>query len=410
MNVKHIGIIAALLPLAACAPESGRVSQRYFVDMDIETYETPQPESDERYALFYADDAYQADAYRADTYQVEHYEPTQGAYLGFGPGADVPIPEVDALADKEHAVISFRMSMGEEFPEDWILRCISAQKTPFITVAAPADAAFDASVLDSLAASLAKFDIPMFVQIYPAPSDFIPSDYIAFFNLAARTIKTVAPNCAIVWTADAANALDAERFYPGDEYTDWIGIAINQTVDASGGFDPGSARRLDYFYQTFQTRKPLMLQLAVDYYSPESNAYYSREAAREIETIYTMTANEYPRIKLVNCTDDSGGLISNPSVMDAYAEAVSDSAFLSILDKSQTQSPQLVKSPFAAYIRRGAIFLSEKTLGTEIHVKNLSTNEIINGERFFNAAILEKNKIYRIERDDARRRVVLYSI
>jgi beta-mannanase len=53
-----------------------------------------------------------------------------------------------------------------------------------------------------------------------------PQLYVEKWRLLARLVRELAPNVALVWTPFFVgdDSVPLERYYPGDDYVDWVGI------------------------------------------------------------------------------------------------------------------------------------------------------------------------------------------
>ncbi len=373
--------------------------------------------SAERYTIFY----------ETDNYKLSLYEPPEGCYLGAyilsNRKINFDINEFERLTTKKHSSYLYNMTALDRFPTDFVLNCISSMKTPNISVRPPNDYnPFDKSLVDALAVSFGEFYVPIFIQFYPEPNKkhYDPQAYIEFYRYAKAVFREKASNVSFVWTVDGDTLLDAKDYYPGDEYTDWIGINLYEPIKL-GIYDSDVLSKIDYVYFLFQKTKPIMLsQLAISHYSTFDNVYNTDAASKEISRVYGTISKLYPRVKLINYMDyseinrnksvaDNFSVTENERVLDSYRKAVSDGHFLSIVDIASTGDSvsQLIKSSFTAYKILGEYYLSEDCFNLDLRIRNMKNGIEIDGEKYFPLSFLEKNNLRQAQTDDTDKRIII---
>ena len=304
------------------------------------------------------------------------HEPHVGIFTGAYIKRDTTTSGIKAFEDAlgaEHAIFAYTMTLDGEYPLRWVLENISLQKTPFIMVLPPEDGfVYDTRLVAELAANVGRFDVPMFVNLFPllAGHDFVPAEYIEFFRHARGIFAKYAPNAALVWGFDAQKTALAMEFYPGRDAADWIHLIIYNDVDANGRFQDFFAH-IDLFYLVFQHEGPLVISTAVSHYSLANNTYFTREAAEKITYIYSRLP-EYPRIRAIiyrNYSDLQGSghkytINTAADISTAYAAALSAPHFLaSVISTAHAEEATLrIHSPFRAIMRNSYFYIPARAL------------------------------------------------
>jgi hypothetical protein len=239
------------------------------------------------------------------------YEPKEGCYAGAyilsNPDIHFDISEFERKTGRSHSIYMRNMKLGSPFPIQWVLECIAQMKTPFIILTPPTDSfPFQEFLLEETAKECGNYFIPMFIEFYPNPHQYEnPDQYKDFFRKARKIFQKYAPNVAFVWSTDVYHVHDADVYYPGDPFVDWVGLNIYESISIEHNRNEQNLfEYMDFFYFNFQNRKPIMIsQLGISHYSNRNHSYYVEEAAQKLEQIYTKVKQQYPRIKAVNYMD-----------------------------------------------------------------------------------------------------------
>jgi len=348
-------------------------------------------------------------------YTPARLEPSSGVLAGAYIKRDFLSPSIRAFENSlgvSHAIYAYSMTLGDDFPLRWILENIAAMKTPLITIH-PNERGFDTDALQELAHNAARFNVPIFINLFPltADSNFLPSGYIAFFRYAHRLFAQHAPNAAIVWSLDAESLPVSRQFYPGRDYVDWINLIIYNPVSALGEFRDFFSY-VDVFNTMFQRERPLMITTAVSHYTTENNAYFSQEAADFITHIYSRLA-DYPRIKAIiyqNYDEMHPGMARHArfaqnyminavaQIQAAYTAAVSNSRFLPVLPSPAPPASTAIRirSPFPAITYYGFFYIPRHALVYDLRlggIEALAGREAIFYEReYYN--MVDLNEIF----------------
>ncbi|MDL2248913.1 hypothetical protein LJB89_04390 [Tyzzerella sp. OttesenSCG-928-J15] len=339
------------------------------------------------------------------------YEPDEGCYAGayiLSDKAVGGIAEFERITGKEHAFYTYYLKMGQPFPTEWVLDCIAKMKTPnIVLVPENADNPFDTKLIEETAKKFGEFYVPMFVHFYPVKSGLYTSgeDYISFFKTARVYFSRYASNAAFVWDISAEDLDMINDFYPGDESVDWAGINLFSSGER-GNDDlalEDLTAKLDYFYYTFQQKKPVFIsELAISHFSSKEHAYTVNEASGVMEGFFTQIAENYPRVKAVNYMSYNSiepvnmkqdiynySVADNSKMTAVYKKSVEGEFFLSEIKaySGGEMITQKVASPFYALYYDNAFYGDKRLIG-EIGAKNISDE---------NAIIIEKENYYPIE-------------
>lgn len=368
-------------------------------------------------------------------YKNAIYEPEDGVYLGAyilsNRYVDFDIKEFEKQVSVPHTLYTNKMLVGDEFPEDWILKCISLNKTPNIILSHSSEfSPFDIDKIEEIAQQFGQFNVPIFLHFFPEQRQhgYNSEEYVEFFKYSRQIFETYAPNVAFVWTIFEDDVLDSDVFYPGDEYVDWVGINLYKNVVPNGDpFRENTFERLDIFYHTYQERKPIMIsEFGVSHFSTINHVYHPILAGEEIIEFYETVLNHYPRIKAIVYMDvntinyptkinykDNFSITSNHLVLESYTNVVKDDRFVRQvnLSKENVVTPQLIKSPFNSYKINNKIYVSENTLIYDLDKKNLAYPSTyileIDGHKYYDILILEKYNMYNLDIDNEQSRIVL---
>lgn len=322
-------------------------------------------------------------------YQLGLYEPQQGCYAGAyvlsNRSLQFDIKQFEEMTQKSHGIYIYNMKLGEVFPLQWVLECISQKKTPHIIVHPPStDMPYQEFLLERAAREFGQFYVPIFVQFYPNPHQSFknPEDYKSFFQKARETFRKYASNAAFVWSVDSDSVYDNKVYYPGDEAVDWVGLNIYEPIYINGLKNEQDVRKpIDFFYHQYQRRKPIMIsQLGISHYSKKDHGYYIEEAAEKLNEIYEKLRTDYPRIKAVHYMDfnniavapgemgsDNFSITEDATLLSTYRSQIGDEHFLDILEVRESGSPNEERfiSAFPVYSSSYTFYIDEKVLTYE---------------------------------------------
>ena len=317
-------------------------------------------------------------------YQAENttrgiYEPSAGIYLGAWLAPHISNRSFVYQTDKNHAVFVYEMHLCEEIPVTWLLQCIAVLATPLFVVHPPLNEDFEIPIGDKisyLAQRLATFNLPMFVAFYPPGHGMAPQEYSIMFRYARALFLQHAPQVAFIWVAPGAESTTRNPFFPGHDAVDWVGVSLFAKRD-SAGFTGDIIGQFTPFYHQFQAHHPMMvLPLGVSHFSRSDHTYYLQEATAEILRVYQALAG-FPRLGLVvyadafrltSASQDDFSISTEDSLISAYAKAIANMHFISILENDIPPEPQWTRSAFTGYYWNGRTYIDAETLTAELSI------------------------------------------
>lgn len=190
------------------------------------------------------------------------------------------------------------------------------------------------------AATVRDFGGPVFISInhemngtwYPF-SEAYPNSGVtaADFVAAWRRIVTVfrqngANNAAFVWSPNVPDVgkVPFYKYYPGDDYTDWIGVSFYSANDMNA---------MDTIYRTYAPKKPFFVTEWAT--APEKSHYNPRYVGdvKWIQQFFAALETRYPRVKAISWfnwdKDDGNYLLTRvPEQSRAYAQDIAAPRYL----------------------------------------------------------------------------------
>jgi len=325
-----------------------------------------------------------------DNYNTALYEPSEGCYLGAyvlgNESLDYNMMAFEKVIGKEHGMYTYNLTLGNEFPSEWVLECIANMKTPLIVINPPSDGILDESLLEDTAKSFGEIDVPIFIEFYADPKryDVLPENYKNFYAKARNIFKEYSPNSAFVWSVDINNVYDSGICYPGDENVDWVGLSIYEPMYKEDElYDVNIVSNLDFFYNTYNKKKPIMITgFAVSHYSNTDHTYYIEDAKHKINEFYNTIKENYPRIKAINYIDYNGNehykVTDDENISKVYNTAIKDDYFKSEIDLNNTEyKKEVFKSSFPVCINNEEIYISNQFLEYELNMMLYSDQKLI---------------------------------
>lgn len=374
----------------------------------IPSYEKQIPEIEE-YSVYFQ-----------NYYTPNLYEPINGCYLGAyilsSKNVNYDIDKFEEKTQTNHTYYMYNMNYGDTFPEEWILTCISKNKTPYIVVNAENSSMYNEKILDTFAKSFSTYNIPIFIEFCPnTQKQYInPQEYISFYRKARTSFRLNAPNVAFVWGTSENGIATASEYYPGNSFCDWVSLTIYNEISAEETIHSKDLiATIEPFYFMFQEDKPIMLNIGISHFSSVNNKYYIDETIEEIENLYSQISTKYNRIKGILYMDFNGrefsnqnnegddfSLTNNEQILSAYKTSINKNYFGGILNNSKTQqnTPETFLSPFSAIKTDNVLYLSKLSIQYEMNYENLYSNLAIyedvyflNDKTYFNLNKLKKD-------------------
>ena len=308
---------------------------------------------------------------------VARYEPLSGCYIGAFIDRDERLgrrfldegsqahQSPDAFArvtGKKHASVFWYLAYGKRFPASWVYR-LQDRKVAAHIAWEPNDGldwVDDDAYLNDFARAAGRTNAPIFLRFasemngswtrYGAD----PLQYKIKWAIVQRAMARYAPNVAMVWCVNSIPEEPIAKFYPGDEYVDWVGVncysvPYHDNDPRRGALRENPADLLKFVYNHYARSKPLMVcEYGASHRGAADNVERPEWAARKLREMYAALPRLYPRIKAIQLYDmnnlvwaEAGRQLSNYSVTDsdtvlaAYAQAIRPEYFLSTLGEEE---------------------------------------------------------------------------
>lgn len=298
------------------------------------------------------------------------YEPRYGCYLGayidLDPNLRTQVKdrtgrrhkdpaEFERRVGKEHALYFFYQLYGARtFPIDWVEKLASQGK--FVQIALEPnrglDAVKDDAYLRNLADKLGKSKAKIFLRFASEMNGpwtayhGDPAKYIEKWRLVTRVMRARAPNVAMVWCPYMTPQSLIDRYYPGDDWVDWVGVNMYSVTYYNQdrrfpGIDDHPADMLRYVYDRYSARKPIMIcEYGAASYSALEGTDTTSFAVENIQALYWSLPRMFPRVKCVTYFSSNNmavahrrnndySLLSKQAVLAAYSQAISPGYFIS---------------------------------------------------------------------------------
>lgn len=293
-------------------------------------------------------------------YTNAKYEPLQGVYLGAyidqAYWINRDIQAFNERVGKDHASFFRYASYGQPFPEKWVAEVAAAGAVPQIAWEPNKglEPVQDDEYLRRFARQAGEAGVPIFLRFASEMNgDWCaysgdPELYIEKWRLVHRVMAEEAPNVAMVWTVFTNPQDNILRYYPGDEYVDWVGVNIYSVLYYNANPETPSLvwdpiELLDFIYKNFSERKPIHIsEWATVNYTVADNKDHGDFAREMIRRMYEGIKEERPRVKAIYYFDANiletapeGRRIRDYSVsrkdeiLKTYQEIIRDDFYLS---------------------------------------------------------------------------------
>ncbi len=287
--------------------------------------------------------------------QLAKFEPPAGCYIGAYIEKD-PVVKGDfaaweRLTGRKHASYFSYLGYGAPFPFRWAQELKARGCAPHIAWEPNGglDSVKDDRYLRGWAQAAARVGVPIFLRYgaemngtwQPYAGD--PELFVEKWRLVHHVMAEVAPNVIMVWCPFSRPRATMERYYPGDEYVDWVGVNIYSVHHHDG--DPGKPggedprEELRFIYDLYAARKPIAIcEYAATHYCQACNSDQTGFAMAKAKYLYDSLPAIFPRVKMINwfsCNAATEGIAENdyavtdcPDMLAAYRALVGRPYFL----------------------------------------------------------------------------------
>jgi hypothetical protein len=309
-------------------------------------------------------------------YALAKHEPLYGCYLGAFIDRDERLGErftdensqthydPDRFADvtgKKHASVFCYLAYGRRFPTRWVARLRRQGVVPHIAWEPNQGLQMvqDDYYLREFAEAAADADCPIFLRFASEMNGAWtryggdPLQYRTKWGIVHKVMARYAPNVAMVWCVNSIPETTIARFYPGDEYVDWVGVngysvPYHDNTLSRPSLWENPADIVRYVYDRYAARKPIMIgEYGASRFGAADGKDRSPWAARKIAEMYAALPRLYPRIKMISIFNMNNRLYaqpgrqlndysvtSDPAVRGAYSRAIAPSYYLSTVGET----------------------------------------------------------------------------
>jgi hypothetical protein len=251
------------------------------------------------------------------SYAKAKYEPDHGAYIGayvdLNSLLNYDMALFNQTTEKKHASFLRYVGYGKSFPYVWVNKVKESGAIPTIAWEPNngLEEVQDNEYLRSFARACKAAGVPMFIRFasemngnWTAYSGN-PALFKEKWRLIFNVMKAEAPNVAMVWSVAVSPQSTIAKFYPGDEYVDWVGMSVYNVVYHNNDIrqradheDPMELVR--FVYQTYAAKKPIMIsEYGVSHYTVTDQKEHIAFALTKLEQMYNGLRERYPRIKAI---------------------------------------------------------------------------------------------------------------
>ncbi len=293
-------------------------------------------------------------------YALAKYEPETGVYIGAyvlqAGHINNSMSTFNEIANKKHASFFKYVGYGMPAPTKWLQEMDKAGAVPNIAFEPNQglDEVVDNDYIRTFAKELGKYEKPIFLRWASemngnwAAYSKNSVAYIEKWRLIHDIMQEEAPNVAMVWTVFTNPQSTILKFYPGDDYVDWVGVNVYNVLFHNGDFNLPCEQEdpielMAYVYNQFSYRKPIQIsEFGVSNYTIVTDQHYDEFATAKLERLYSSLATLYPRVKSVYYFDVNNIDQPNPArrvnnysisqksnIMEHYMNLIASDYFLS---------------------------------------------------------------------------------
>ena len=327
-------------------------------------------------------------------YHGVKYEPTVGAMLGAFAADDLAVEnpsqnrfhsiEYPAMTEKSHAGYLYYFSYGDKMDKmknyAKKLKEIGGVMQIGIEPLGGIDKVNDDEYLEYFVQTIKDMEIPVFVRFANEMNDPTskwyfkdPNVYIQKFRMVANKVHVQVPNAVMVWAPLYFPPDNITKYYPGDNYVDWVGVSIYRQYHPE--LDPlgknvDRAKYIDHFntiYKLYADKKPIFVsEGGVSYQYDRNGNDITNFAVKELGDYYAYMPMLYPKLKAIFYFDENVKskytrymLSTNSALLETYKKGIKDAFYLGKVGENApsyyeelpkyTMKPAI--SPIYAYVK-----------------------------------------------------------
>ena len=297
-------------------------------------------------------------------YQLQKYEPSNGIYIGAFIEKEETIgdysnrfDEFNQKTGKQHAVYFTYHKYGDAFPTAWVEKVKAANGSVHLALEPNGglSSVNDDKYLRQFAKDAYAANVPIFIRFASEMNgNWVnwtgnPKLYIEKFRLVSQVMKEEAPNVAMVWSPAANPKDEIDKYYPGDNYVDWVGVNHYSNNYQNGDKNypneyTNPIEEIRYVYEKYSDKKPIMIsEYGASHLSAADMKDASTFAITKMHMMYEGLKLNYPRVKAINyfsmntlihaSTEERKkadySIMDNKKVFESYKDMIKDDYFLS---------------------------------------------------------------------------------
>lgn len=368
--------------------------------------------------------------YNTIPYTSAKYEPSEGAYLGAYVLQEVSINNdmtlFNQMVGKKHVTYFKYVGYGKPFPMDWVQSVIELGGIPHIAWEPNngLDHVQNDEYLKQFSQDAGSVDWPLFIRFASEMNGTWcaysgdPDTYIEKWRLVHDSLEEDAPKAMMLWTVFTFPEEQIERYYPGDDYVDWVGVNLYNVVYHNNNLQQGAMgedplRLLDFVYDTYSARKPIHItEYGVTHYTTTDDSYYIDFAKEKLSRLYGNLLSKYPRVKAityfnVNNVDANNDVWANRRInnyalttetelVQTYADLIQDDKYLSEIEQTPWTSPETLSFNYRYFIYNAKLYVDldfyTNNLGLTVVEQNSNTVTLANEETSITVPLVKQDK------------------
>lgn len=254
-------------------------------------------------------------------------EPSSGCMLGafidrddrleshlFGPQTHGDIPQFNELVGRPQASFFTYLSFQREFPQPWAEYVREHRAIPHLAWEPARLEEVTPEALEDFVGALQRYGGPVILRF----ASEMNGDWTRYHRdpeLYRRTFRQVhqalreAPGAALLWCPNALPSEKIDRYYPGDDACDWVGVNFYSVMFLDNDPKrPGDwihpVDLLDPVYRTYAARKPIAIgEYAASHQAVIHPTIRVDFARIKMAQLYQSLPLHYPAVKLVSWYD-----------------------------------------------------------------------------------------------------------
>ena len=324
-------------------------------------------------------------------YPLAKYEPQSGMYLGIYAAGQKESPDrgeddyysrIENIYGRNHAIYltySDWTSYTLEFPTLHAER-VKSEGSALQIALQPIhglDVVQDGPAIREFARKAKEMDMPIFIRFAGEMNEagsfwYDPSGqkYVEKFRLVHDIFEQEAPNVAMVWAPNFLPYDGVEKYYPGDNYVDWIGLSLymDPVRDNKEIIGETPFIYLKEFTERFPNKPFMYAEGAVSHYNYIFSKDYTNWSKSQLEYKYAYASKMFPQLKAItyfnydmNDADlahlskhNNYDIGDNSAFFNTYKRLIQDDFFIDTLTKDSKPNENMKEYEKLVTLREAA--------------------------------------------------------